>query len=157
MNLSTEKAIFAAGCFWGVQDAFDSLPGVVSTRVGYTGGRMSNPTYDDVCTDTTEHAEAVEVIFDPSKISYADLVDVFWEIHDPTQLNKQGPDFGSQYRSAIFYCNAEQKRIAMESKDKEQKRLKDKIVTQITKATEFYPAEEYHQHYNKKRGRNSAF
>lgn len=154
MKSSTEKAIFAAGCFWGVQDIFDQVPGVVSSRVGYTGGRMKDPTYKDVCTDTTQHAEAVEIIFDPKKVSYEELLDVFWGLHDPTQLNKQGPDMGSQYRSAIFYTNVDQKKIAHASKDKEQEKINDKIVTEITKASEFYEAEEYHQKYNVKNGRS---
>ncbi|HVY02001.1 MAG TPA: peptide-methionine (S)-S-oxide reductase MsrA [Candidatus Nanoarchaeia archaeon] len=153
MNLSTEKAIFAAGCFWGVQEEFDKLPGVISTRVGYTGGRMHNPTYEDVCSDTTEHAEAVEIIFNPKEISYSQLLDAFWGMHDATQLNKQGNDFGKQYRSAIFYTNSKQRELAIESKELEQQMTKEKIVTQIVKATEFYEAESLHQKYYQKKGK----
>jgi peptide-methionine (S)-S-oxide reductase len=153
-----EKATFAAGCFWHVEEAFRCLEGVVSTRVGYTGGTMKNPTYEDVCTDKTGHAEAVEVTFDPSKITYDELLEMFWEIHDPTQLNRQGPDQGTQYRSAIFYHTPEQKAAAERSKQKlEQSKLyRKKIVTEITEATEFYQAEDYHQHYLEKQGLSSC-
>src|SRR6266849_5819057 len=147
-----EKATFGAGCFWGVEAEFRRLAGVASTQVGYTGGTMPQPTYEDVCTDRTGHAEAVEVTFDPAVISYHDLLNVFWENHDPTTLNRQGPDFGSQYRSAIFFHSAEQEAAAKASKERVQNRFKNKIVTEITPATEFYPAEDYHQQYLEKRG-----
>jgi methionine-S-sulfoxide reductase len=150
-----EKAIFAAGCFWGVEDKFRKVNGVISTRVGYTGGSFSNPTYRDVCSHKTGHAEAVEVTFDPSKVSYDELLDVFWSIHDPTTLNRQGPDIGTQYRSAIFYLNSEQKEKAFNSKAKleESGRFKNPITTQIVPASEFWKAEEYHQQYVEK-GKN---
>ena len=144
-----EKATFAAGCFWHVEEAFRQIKGVISTIVGYMGGTLQNPTYEDVCTDKTSHAEVVEITFDPQKISYDDLLTVFWQIHDPTTKNKQGPDTGTQYRSAIFYHSLEQKTAAEQSKQKFQqtKKYNKKIVTEITEATTFYPAEEYHQHY----------
>jgi len=148
------KAIFAAGCFWGVEATFRQLPGVVSTRVGYTGGALSNPTYEDVCTDRTGHAEAVEVEYDPSKLSYQKLLDVFWENHDPTQLNRQGPDRGTQYRSAIFFTSPEQEAAAKASKERLEKsgRYRKPIVTQIVPAPTFYEAEDYNQQYLEKRG-----
>jgi peptide-methionine (S)-S-oxide reductase len=148
------KATFAAGCFWGVEATFRQLPGVLSTRVGYTGGKVENPTYKDVCTDTTGHAEAVEVEYDPAKISYDKLLNVFWENHDPTQLNRQGPDFGKQYRSAIFFHDAEQECAAKASKEAVEKsrRFSKPIVTQIVPAEKFYEAEDYHQQYLEKRG-----
>ena len=148
------KAIFAAGCFWGVEATFRQLPGVVSTRVGYTGGALSNPTYKDVCTDRTGHAEAVEVEYDPSKLSYEKLLDVFWQNHDPTQLNRQGPDWGMQYRSAIFFTSPEQEAAAKASKERLEKsgRYNKPIVTQIVPASTFYEAEDYHQQYLEKRG-----
>src|SRR5207253_1254506 len=148
------KATFAAGCFWGVESTFRQLPGVISTRVGYTGGQMQNPTHKDVCTDRTGHAEAVEVDYDPTKISYEKLLDVFWENHDPTQLNRQGPDSGTQYRSAIFYHDPEQQSAAESSKEKRGKSgaYRKPIVTQIVPATTFYEAEDYHQQYLEKRG-----
>ena len=148
------RATFAAGCFWGVESTFRQLPGVISTRVGYTGGQMQNPTYKDVCTDRTGHAEAVEVDYDPTKISYEKLLDVFWENHDPTQLNRQGPDSGTQYRSAIFYHDPEQQSAAESSKEKRGKSgaYRKPIVTQIVPATTFYEAEDYHQQYLEKRG-----
>ena len=148
------KATFAAGCFWGVEAAFRRLPGVVSTRVGYTGGTLENPTYKEVCSDKTGHAEAVEVEYDPTQISYPELLTLFWENHDPTQLNRQGPDFGSQYRSAIFYHSPAQQIAATASKEQLQKsgRYKRPIVTQIVPATHFFPAEDYHQQYLEKRG-----
>ena len=147
-------ATFAAGYFWGVEATFRQLPGVLSTRVGYTGGRLENPTYKDVCTDTTGHAEAVEVEYDPAKISYDKLLEVFWENHDPTQLNRQGPDFGKQYRSAIFFHDDEQERAAKASKEalEKSRRFSKPIVTQIVPAEKFYEAEDYHQQYLEKRG-----
>ncbi|MDP3765942.1 MAG: peptide-methionine (S)-S-oxide reductase MsrA [Nanoarchaeota archaeon] len=147
-----EKATFAAGCFWGVEAAFRQIKGVVSTQVGYMGGHMKNPTYEDVCTSETGHAEAVEVTYDQSKVSYETLLKVFWENHDPTQLNMQGPDVGTNYRSAIFYHDEKQKQAAIKSKEELQKKYKNKIVTEIAKATTFYKAEEYHQQYLEKRG-----
>ena len=148
------KAIFAAGCFWGVEATFRQLPGVISTRVGYTGGQLPNPTYKDVCTDRTGHAEAVEVEYDPSKLSYEKLLDVFWENHDPTQLNRQGPDSGTQYRSAIFFTSQEQESAAKASKERLEKsgRYHKPIVTEIVPASTFYEAEDYHQQYLEKRG-----
>src|SRR2546429_4525368 len=146
------KATFAAGCFWGVEATFRQLPGVTSTRVGYSGGHFDKPTYKDVCTDRTGHAEAVEVDFDPARISYDKLLEVFWENHDPTTLNRQGPDWGSQYRSAIFFHSPEQEAEAVQSRDLVQPRFKKPIVTQIVPATNFWRAEEYHQQYLEKRG-----
>jgi peptide-methionine (S)-S-oxide reductase len=143
------KATFAAGCFWGVEAAFYELDGVISTTVGYTGGKTIDPTYQEVCTDRTGHAEAVQIEFDTDKISYHDLLNVFWSIHDPTQLNRQGPDMGSQYRSAIFFHTPDQEAEARTSKESTQKssKLGKDIVTEIVPATEFYNAEEYHQKY----------
>ena len=148
------KAIFAAGCFWGVEATFRQLPGVISTRVGYTGGQLPSPTYKDVCTDRTGHAEAVEVEYDPSRLSYEKLLDVFWENHDPTQLNRQGPDWGTQYRSAIFFTSPEQEAAATASKERLEKsgRYNQPIVSQIVPASTFYEAEDYHQQYLEKRG-----
>lgn len=147
-----EKATFAAGCFWGVEEAFRKVKGVLNTIVGYMGGVMKNPSYEDVCTDTTGHTEVVQLEFDPRKITYEDLLTVFWNIHDPTTLNRQGPDIGTQYRSAIFYYNEKQKAAAEKSKMQEQKKYKKNIVTEIVPAKEFYRAEEYHQRYLEKRG-----
>lgn len=150
--MKTEKAIFAAGCFWGVQASFDNVKGVKKTFAGYTGGRTQNPSYKDVCNDDTGHAEAVLVEFDPKVASYENLLKVFWSIHDPTQVNRQGPDTGTQYRSAIFCFNSEQKSAAEKSKKMEQKKRKKPISTEIAPAKDFYPAEEYHQKYLEKRG-----
>jgi peptide-methionine (S)-S-oxide reductase len=148
------KAIFAAGCFWGVEARFRQISGVISTRVGYTGGQTTNPTYKDVCTDRTGHAEAVEVEYDPAKVSYNQLLNVFWENHDPTQVNRQGPDWGTQYRSAIFFTTPEQEVQAKASKALlEQSGAYGKpIATQIVPAGPFYEAEDYHQQYLEKRG-----
>jgi len=153
-----EKATFAAGCFWHVEDTFMAVPGVVETVVGYTGGHTENPTYEDVCSHTTGHAEAVEVTFDPLKVNYEQLLKVFWESHDPTTLNRQGPDIGDNYRSAIFYHNEEQKKLAERSKDELEKSGKHegKIVTEIKAAGPFYKAEEYHQKYYQKHGISSC-
>lgn len=154
-----ERAIFAAGCFWHVEDAFSRVKGVISTRVGYTGGHTADPTYKKVCEGNTGHAESVEIEFDPQLISYDNLLDVFWNIHDPTTLNRQGPDVGSQYRSAVFYLTPEQKEAAHASKERVQasERFKGmKIVTEVTQAGIFYPAEEYHQKYFQKTGRTSC-
>ena len=149
-----EKAVFAAGCFWGVEEIFRVTPGVLATRVGYAGGKTKNPTYEEVCSDKTGFAEAVEVEFDPKKISYEQLLDIFWSIHDPTTPNRQGPDVGTQYRSIIFYNSPQQERAAYLSKRTLQKahRFKAFIVTEIVPLTVFYPAEDYHQKYFQKRG-----
>jgi peptide-methionine (S)-S-oxide reductase len=146
------KATFAAGCFWGVEAAFAEIDGVVETAVGYTGGHTVNPTYKQVCYEGTGHAEAVEVQFDPAQISYERLLDAFWELHDPTTLNRQGPDVGSQYRSAIFFHTPEQEQAALASKARAQGKFRKPIVTEITPASEFYRAEEYHQKYFQKHG-----
>jgi peptide-methionine (S)-S-oxide reductase len=149
-----EKATFAAGCFWGVEATFRQIPGVISTRAGYIGGHTENPTYKEVCTDRTGHAEAVEVEFDPAKVSYNELLNVFWENHDPTQVNRQGPDWGAQYRTAIFFHSPEQQAQAQASKEALEKshRYSKPIATQIVPAVIFYPAEDYHQQYLEKRG-----
>ncbi len=149
-----QKATFGAGCFWGVEAAFRQINGVTSTQVGYLGGDYENPSYSDVCTGRTGHAEVVEVEYDPAIVSYEDLLKVFWENHDPTTLNRQGPDTGAQYRSAIFFHTPEQEIVARESKDKLQSsgRFKKPIVTEMTPASTFYKAEEYHQQYLEKRG-----
>jgi len=151
---SYEKATFAAGCFWGVEEAFRSVKGVVSTTVGYTGGKTENPDYKEVSTGRTDHAESVEVTFDPSVVTYEELLDVFWEMHDPTTRNRQGPDIGSQYRSVIFYHNEQQREAAETSKEwlERSKQYRRPIVTEIVPASTFYPAEEYHQRYLQKRG-----
>jgi peptide-methionine (S)-S-oxide reductase len=145
-------ATFAAGCFWGVEADFRKLEGVTGTRVGYTGGTVDNPTYQQVCSDRTGHAEAVEVTFDPDKISYEQLLDVFWMAHDPTQVNRQGPDFGSQYRTAIFVHDDDQKIAATRSKAEAQARFRKSIATEITPASDFWEAEDYHQRYLEKKG-----
>ena len=149
-----EQATFAAGCFWGVELAFQRVPGVKRTRVGYTGGHVDGPTYEMVCTGSTGHAEAVRVEYDPEQVSYEQLLEVFWNKHDPTQLNRQGPDIGTQYRSAIFYHNAAQKEAAEKSRDalKNSARYNRPVVTEIVPAGPFYEAEEYHQRYLEKRG-----
>ncbi len=154
-----EKATFAAGCFWGVEEAYYDEPGVISTRVGYTGGSLEQPTYQQVCTDTSGHAEAVEVTFDPAVISYEQLLKIFWQAHDPTQLNRQGPDLGSQYRSAIFYHNEEQRCQAEASRDQLQQsgRYQRTVVTEIVPVATFWPAEEYHQQYHRKNGGGCGF
>ena len=147
-------AIFGAGCFWGVELAFGRVKGVANTSVGYTGGATENPTYEQVCSDTTGHVEIVEIKFDPEKISYDRLVEVFFDIHDPTTLNRQGPDFGSQYRSAVFYHNSQQQIAAEQAKHAldDSGRYRNSIVTEVTAASSFFPAEEYHQRYFQKRG-----
>ena len=149
-----EKATFGAGCFWGVEVAFRQIPGVVDAVVGYSGGTMENPTYHDVCTDRTGHAEVVQVTYDPAKVSYDQLLDAFWKLHDPTQVNRQGPDVGKQYRSAIFLHTPEQETTAKASKEKLAKsgQFSRPIATEITPAGKFYPAEDYHQRYLEKRG-----
>jgi peptide-methionine (S)-S-oxide reductase len=147
-----EKATLGAGCFWGVEATFRRLAGVTSTQVGYMGGNRKNPTYKDVCTDSTGHAEVLEVTFDPEVISYHDILEVFWENHNPTTPNRQGPDVGAQYRSAIFYHSPEQEAEAKASRDAAQSRFPRPIVTEIAPATEFWRAEEYHQQYLEKRG-----
>lgn len=149
-----KTATFGAGCFWGVEAAYRQLPGVLSTRVGYLGGMMENPTYRDVCSGSTGHAEVVEVRYDPSRLTYDDLLTIFWENHDPTTLNRQGPDVGEQYRSAIFYHDDEQRAAAEVSKDERDRsgRHRRPIVTEITSASTFYEAEDYHQQYLEKRG-----
>jgi peptide-methionine (S)-S-oxide reductase len=146
------KATFAAGCFWGVEATFRQTPGVTATAVGYEGGSKPSPTYKDVCTGNTGHAEAVEVDFDPSRVSYDQLLDIFWANHNPTTLNYQGPDHGTQYRSAIFFHDTEQERLAEASKEKWQSKFSRPIVTEITPATNFWVAEDYHQQYLEKRG-----
>lgn len=152
------KAMFGAGCFWGVEAAFRQLKGVLSTAVGYAGGKTKDPTYEQVCSSTTGHAEVVEVDYDPAICSYEQLLDVFWSNHDPTTLNRQGPDVGSQYRSAIFYTTPEQHLAAEESKTRLSAlgQFHRPIVTEITPAPEFYRAEDYHQQYLEKRGRGSC-
>ncbi len=148
-----EKATFAAGCFWGVEDAFRRVPGVTATTVGYTGGTRASPSYEDVCTGTTGHAEAVLVEYDPARVSYEDLLDVFWGAHDPTQVDRQGPDVGTQYRSAIFYHSPAQEAAARASKREVERsgRHRRPIVTEIVAAGPFWPAEAYHQQYFEKR------
>jgi len=163
MTFSMDVATFGAGCFWGVEAAFQKIKGMkkttvgymggtLKTTVGYMGGTLKNPTYEQVCTNTTGHAEVIQIQYSPEEISYEQLLDVFWELHDPTQLNRQGPDVGTQYRSVIFYRTKEQKKLAEETREKQQKNYTKKIVTEITSAQEFYPAEEYHQKYLEKHG-----
>jgi peptide-methionine (S)-S-oxide reductase len=152
-----EKATFGAGCFWGVEETFRQLKGVTATAVGYEGGMTNNPTYKDVCTDRTGHAEVVQVEYDPKQVSYDQLLDVFWHNHNPTSLNRQGPDIGTQYRSVIFFHDAKQEKAATASKDKLQKTgYKSPIVTQIVPAAAFCKAEDYHQQYLAKRGLGSC-
>jgi len=150
-----KKATFAAGCFWGVEAVFERTRGVQKTTVGYTGGKTKNPTYEQVCTGKTGHSEAVQIIYNPKIITYEQLLEKFWIIHDPTQKNRQGLDIGTQYRSAIFYHNQDQKQIAVQSKKQKEKNLGVKIQTEITPVKEFYPAEEYHQKYLKKQDSTS--
>ena len=152
-----EKATFGAGCFWGVEETFRQLKGVTATAVGYEGGLMNNPTYKDVCTGRTGHAEVVQVEYDPKQISYDKLLDVFWHSHNPTSLNRQGPDIGTQYRSAVFFHSPEQEKVAKASMEKLQKTgYKSPIVTQIVPAAPFWIAEDYHQQYLAKRGLGSC-
>ena len=154
-----DKATFAAGCFWGVEATFRKVRGVVSTRVGYMGGKADNPTYEQVCSGRTGHAEAIEIEFDPREVTYERLLEIFWNMHDPTTLNRQGPDRGTQYRSAIFYHNPEQKRLAEESLqtlENSGRHGDRRIVTEIVPADTFWPAEEYHQCYFEKTGRDSC-
>ncbi|MFL5241696.1 MAG: peptide-methionine (S)-S-oxide reductase MsrA [Gemmataceae bacterium] len=153
-----EKATFGAGCFWGVEATFRKVKGVTSTAVGYMGGALAKPTYKDVCTDKTGHAEVVQVEYDPTKVSYEQLLDIFWENHDPTTLNRQGPDYGTQYRSVVFYHTPEQQAAAQASKDKLQSsgRYKRPLVTEIAPAVTFWKAEDYHQQYLEKRGMASC-
>ncbi len=147
-----EKALFGAGCFWHVEESFCNVKGVVKTTVGYMGGTMKNPTYEDVCSDKTGYVEVVEVEFDPKVTSYEKLLEVFWTIHDPTQVNRQGADYGTQYKSAIFYFNDEQKQVALKSRDEAAKHFNKPIATIIEKASTFYKAEDYHQKYYQKHG-----
>ena len=154
LELNMEIATFGGGCFWGVEASFKNIKGVISTKVGYMGGTITNPTYEDVCTDKTGHIEVVQLIYDPYRVSYYKLLEIFWNIHDPTQYNRQGPDIGTQYRSVIFFHNEKQKKIAEKSRIEleESRKYKKRIVTEIIKATKFYLAEEYHQKYYQKKG-----
>ena len=155
---SLEIATFAAGCFWGVEDEFMKVRGVKSTRVGYTGGNLTNPTYEDVCTDRTGHAEAIQLKYDPKEISYKELLELFWSLHNPTTINRQGPDIGTQYRSSIFFHTPEQEKIAGRVKQElDGSKFQNKIVTEIVPASIFYPAEEYHQKYYQKIGGGSCY
>jgi peptide-methionine (S)-S-oxide reductase len=151
-----KKATFGAGCFWGVEAAFRRLDGVSATRVGYAGGHTHEPSYQEVCTTDTGHAEVVEVTYDEDRLPYEALLATFWAEHDPTQLNRQGPDVGDQYRSAIFFHDSEQQEVASRSKEEEQTRHRQPVVTLVEPAQTFYPAEDYHQQYLEKRGRSSC-
>ncbi len=153
-----EKATFGAGCFWGVEAEFRKVEGVISTAVGYSGGSLTNPTYQQICTDATGHAEVVEVVYDPGKVSYEELLDIFWDAHDPTQVNRQGPDIGRQYRSVIFYHSHQQQQKAQASKERLERAsvYRRPIATEIEPAQTFYRAEEYHQQYLEKRGMPSC-
>ncbi len=150
--MATERATFGAGCFWGVEETFRNLDGVTNTAVGYAGGGKDNPTYEDVCSDETGHAEVVDLEFDPARVSYERLLDVFFSNHNPTQLNRQGPDVGTQYRSVVFYYSPEQKTAAEAAKKKWSEKFSKPIVTVIEPAPKFWRAEEYHQRYLQKRG-----
>ena len=154
--MTTKKATFGAGCFWGVEAAFRQIEGVTKTEVGYEGGTLERPTYEDVCSHTTGHAEVVEVTYDPERVPYEALLDIFWRNHDPTQLNRQGWDVGDQYRSVVFVHVEEQRAAAEASREREQPRHRKPIVTQIVPAETFWPAEDYHQQYLEKRGRTSC-
>jgi peptide-methionine (S)-S-oxide reductase len=153
-----ETATFGAGCFWGVEVAFRNIPGVKDVAAGYAGGTLENPSYEDVCSGRTGHAEVVQVDFDPEEVSYDRLLDEFWSLHDPTTLNRQGPDVGTQYRSAIFYHDEEQKNAALASRERlrESGRYRRPVVTEVTPASTFYRAEDYHQRYLEKRGKSSC-
>ena len=151
-----KQATFGAGCFWGVEAAFRQVDGVTGTRVGYSGGTLEHPTYEDVCSHTTGHAEVVEVTYDPERVSYDQLLDVFWRKHDPTHRNRRGRDVGDQYRSVVFFHDAEQQDAALRSKAREQASRSAPIVTQIEPAETFYEAEDYHQQYLEKRGRSTC-
>jgi peptide-methionine (S)-S-oxide reductase len=150
MGQEIEKATFAGGCFWGVEHLFNQVPGVIEAISGYTGGTRENPTYQQVCLGRTGHSEAVEVTYDPTKVTFDSLLGAFWNMHDPTTLNRQGPDVGSQYRSAIYFHSPEQEKVARTSKEEAQKHFKRPIVTEIVPATQFWPAEDYHQRYFEK-------
>lgn len=158
MSEKKEEATFAAGCFWGVEDAFRKMHGVVDTEVGYTGGHMAEPTYEDVCTGNTGHAESLHLWFDPEQVTYEELLDRFWKLHDPTQVNMQGPDVGHQYRSAIFYHTPEQQQQAEKSKEalEDSGTYSDPVATEIVQAGPFYRAEEYHQQYTEKTGQGGC-
>jgi peptide-methionine (S)-S-oxide reductase len=151
-EVTMEKAVFGGGCFWGVESLFQELDGVVDTTVGYAGGTTENPTYKEVCYGNTGHAEVIEIVFDPAKVSYEELLAYFWRLHDPTTVNRQGPDVGTQYRSVIFYNSPEQKAAAEKVKVEAQKKWKRPIVTEIVEGSTFYPAEDYHQDYFKNKG-----
>ncbi len=155
-NEKSQTAIFAAGCFWGVEAAFGKIEGVISTAVGYSGGDFEDPTYQDICSGKTGHAEVAKVLYDPGKVTYEKLLQAFWDMHDPTTANRQGPDFGTQYRSIIFFHNIEQQTAAIRSRDEFQAKLDEPIVTEIIEAATFYKAEEYHQRYLEKRGTKSC-
>jgi peptide-methionine (S)-S-oxide reductase len=157
--MKTEKATLAMGCFWSPDLLFSKTNGIISVKVGYTGGivKFKTPTYEKVCSGSTNHAEAVEIIFDPKKITYKEILELFWTNHNPTTINRQGLDIGNQYRSSIFYHNEKQRSLALESKKQYQKKLKKEIVTEIVKAKDFYPAEDYHQKYLEKRGQKTCY